>query len=164
MIDASKMSYDQINALSRKYEFVTKDVHDILSESKVDTVPYKAIGTDKVSLNENQFIKGYDIFDDLVIKKWFSRYFDANKLHINLNDAEKVTGKSVRIYNEKGSLTDLNGNPDIDIDFKNDLSLFNFKLLMENNILPYLKEVYSDNPFINGLMIRRKGKGTNERT
>ena len=40
------------------------------------------------------------------------------------------------------------------INFSDDVSLANFKIAMENNIVPYLKRKY-ENDFINGVIVRR---------
>lgn len=70
-----------------------------------------------------------------------------------MKDVENATGSSVTYYDQKGGLNSLNGDS-MPMDFTEDLMLVNFKRLMEENILPYLKK-NRDNDFLNGLVLRQ---------
>ena len=69
MVQATKMSYDQINNMSKKFNFVTETIQEILSKSKIDTVIYKVKGSNRISLKDSQIVKAYETFEDLLISK-----------------------------------------------------------------------------------------------
>lgn len=163
MVEAAKLSYDNINSLSRKFKFVSEEVIQILKGSKINTVRYKIFGTNNVSLNEDQLNNAYNLFDDLVISKWFKSNFAARGYNINLSNIQELTKLPVMYYSENGSLNPL-GIENINLNFSNDLDLFNFKLIMEKNLLPYLKKKFPDNKFLSGLVLRSKNIGGTERT
>ena len=140
MVLSTKMIDDQIKTLSKKYNFV-QDVEKILNIT---------------SLNEDKINKSFQTFDDILIHKWFINTLGTDdRFLINLQNIFKLNNSEVKYYSEDGSLNVLK-DEDLVIDFTNDLSLFNFKLVMENNIVPYLKSKYKDNDFISGLITRKK--------
>ena len=147
--------------MSKKFNFVTKDVQKVLAKSSVPGT-YKVKGTNNVSLNDLQIGKAQETFEDLVISKWFKSYFHNNpKGIINLRDIENLTNSQVKYYSSNGEVQLLKDGENISIDLTNDTSLANFKLAMENNILPYLKREFSDNQFIKGLIIRKAANQKN---
>lgn len=154
MIKATKLSYDTLKGMSKKFSFPQDVVEKVLEESNLTLGGFKIFGTTKVNLKEDHVKNSANLFDDLVISKWFKDTLGSSKKYsFNLLDLQNLTNEPVKYYDSKGTINDL-GNSDQTIDFTEDLMLINFKTVMENNILPYLKKNYSDNSFINGLVLR----------
>jgi hypothetical protein len=152
MVDATKISYDTIKSMSKKFTFVTETVRDVLAKSSINTVNFKVHGTNNVSLNTKQSENAKTTFDDILITKWLMVH--NNSKSFTLDDVQKLTNSDVTYYDNKGGLNNL-GNDVIPMDFSNTTSAANFKHIMEHNLLPYLKKTHGDNQFLSGLILRR---------
>lgn len=140
------------------------EVVDVLSKSNIDSVRYKVYGTNTISLNETQVNNSYELFDHIVISKWFKTAFKKDPtFEFNLKELKNLTNRDVFFYSENGAINTLK-DEDITLDFSTDLNLYNFKLAMERNIIPYLKVKYNDNKFLSGLIERKRPQGGVDRT
>lgn len=161
MIDATRMVYDQIYQVTKRFEFVNKIVPEALNLAEVTNfkVKYKVPNGKNISLSEKQILNAFSTFDDLVIAKWLAK--KATDYNINLKDVQETT-KIVPEYFDGSTFVKL-GNTDVVIDFTDNNSIVNFKNMVESNLIPYLKtnEATSEelsNNFISGLLIRGNNK------
>lgn len=156
MINAAKASEEQIIESARKFRFALEEVPEILMKTDLSDYrsPHKLLGTNKISLSEEQISKAFSAYDDIVISNWLKKTL-VNKT-INLLDVKELTETEPKYFNDLSESFVPIENREIIIDFKSDDSLANFKQMMENNIVPYLKKIYPNNSFVKGLLIRKR--------
>ena len=140
MIDASIEGYNQLKARSKKFDIVVEVMVPIIEE-------------EGVNIKEDHIAKAFGVFDDIIISEWFKKKMISNPISMRAvatltNTIPKYFDPVVKQFRPL--------NEDILIDFSNDVHLVNFKQMMENNILPYLKSKYENNSFISGLLIRSR--------
>lgn len=160
MIDATRISYDHIKSLSKKFTFVSEIVPKILLDSGVTSSnhTYKIVGTNKINLSEDQLSKAFNVFDDLVISKWLGTRMGTNTINLNKVKAQ-MSGKgifwNIKAFDKSTRKFQPVLDEDIIINFKDDVSLANYKKFVEDNLVPYLKKTYPDNNFLKGLIVRK---------
>lgn len=85
MINATRISYDHIKSLSKKFTFVAEIVPKILLDSGITSSnhTYRIEGTNKINLSEDQLAKAFNVFDDLVISKWLKTRMGTKTINLN---------------------------------------------------------------------------------
>ena len=137
---------------SSKFNFVENEVSIILNNNKGKISDMTTINSNPnapVIYKKEAARKAANLFDEYIISEFFKQPLISNKFKFNLANFLPEKG-IVEFYHNGEKKTYNNGMILTDME---DLSgIMTFKLLMENNIIPYFKTKYPDNEFFKNLL------------
>ena len=107
--------------------------------------------TERKRFSENDFAETVRYIQDLRIFNFLKNC----DFELDLDKIAAITGKDIELYLTHGSL---DRSSVTKLKLNTGLNLASFKLIMETNILPYLKSKYNDNSFIRDLLIQENDK------